>query len=114
MFGALINSLQHRITPPPPPLPSPAAAGINTNGVTNLDRGLAGEQQPDAAVLALVLDQDPVHVDLGGPVDVGHVPVPALVVVQLVHDSFVHHFLLSACRLQHFMSLPRANNSQVV
>ena len=54
--------------------------------MTHLHGGLAGKQQPNPAVLALVLDQDTVDVDLGGPVNGDDVPVPCGVVVVLVHD----------------------------
>ena len=53
---------------------------------TNLDSSLAGKQKTDATILSLVLYQDAVDVDLGGPVDVGNVPVAALVVIRLVDN----------------------------
>ena len=77
---------------------------------TNLNRSFAGKQETNATVLPLVLYQDPVDIDLGGPVDVGHVPVPAVVVVDLVHDVLVGGLLLPP----HLVCLPGTDNSQVI
>jgi len=44
----------------------------NVLGDGHLNGGLGGEEEADAGVLSLVLDQDPSDVDLPGLVDVRH------------------------------------------
>ena len=61
---------------------------------SDLDSSLAGKQETNPTVLAFVLNQDPVHVDLGRSVDHGHVVVSRGVVVNFVDNFLVVRLLL--------------------
>ena len=54
--------------------------------MTHLHGSLASKQKSDPTVLSLVLNEDPVDVNFGRPVDVGDVVVPRGVVIVLVQD----------------------------
>lgn len=78
--------------------------------MTHLHGSLAGKQQPDPTVFALVLDQDPVDVDLSRPVDVGDVVIPRGVVVVLVKNLLPDRLLGQL----HLVGLPGTDDSQII
>lgn len=88
--------------------PGEAMAATRPSLWTNLYSSLAGEQETYPAILPLVLDQNPVHIDLGGPVDHGHPVVPRLVVHDLVHHLLVYGWPV------YLMGVPCSDHTQVI